>query len=370
MRIERIEIYYVVFPLIHPWKTAYGADPDVHTILVAMSSGGKTGWGETTPLYAPCYSPESSVRVYHTIREYLAPQVIGQELETAHDLLERLCHFKGNYFAKAGLEIAWWMLRAVLEDVPLHRLLGGTRQAVECGTAHGIMDNLDVLMEAIQRGIDAGYKRTKLKYSRNWGLEMLRSVRASFPKHTFHIDCNSSFTLDDLPMFQEVDRLGLAMIEQPLFHEDLVDHAKLQARLETPICLDESVRSVRDMRLAAELGACRYVNIKPPRVGGLQNAIEIHDMARDCGIPAWVGGMLESSLGRGVNVELATLGNFVYPNDIGPSSEGIKVDITDPVLEFPGPERVFVPSTVAGVPYLPSAEKLEELVRETFVLET
>ena len=260
------------------------------------------------------------------------------------------------------------MLKAVMEQKPLHQLLGGTRKVVESGTAHGIKENLDMLMEAVQKGIDEGYKRTKLKYARSWGLDMLRSVRNNFPKHTFHIDCNSAFTLEDLPMFKEVDKLHLAMIEQPLFHDDLVDHAALQAQLETPICLDESIKSVRDMRLAIELNSCRYVNIKPPRVGGLQAAIDIHDLAGDHGIPAWVGGMLESSLGTGTNVELATLDNFVYPNDIGPSSRSIREDITDPVLEFPGEQRVFTPSKVPGVPYLPVVEKLEKLTRHKFVL--
>ena len=364
-----MEVYYVVFPLIYPWRTAYGSDPDVHTILVKMGSGSHEGWGETTPLYAPCYSPESSVGVYHTIREFFAPQIVGQEFPTARDLADRLKHFKGNYFAKAGVENAWWLLKAKMEGKPLHKLLGGTRDIVESGTAHGIKENLDMLMQAIQQGIDAGYKRTKLKFARGWGLEMLKPVRANFPNHTFHIDCNSSFTFDDLSMFKEVDKLGLAMIEQPLPHDDLVDHAKLQAQIDTPICLDESIKSVRDMRLAIELKSCRYVNIKHGRVGGLQSAIDIHNMARDNGIPAWVGGMLESSLAVGISVELATLGNFVYPNDIGPSSQFIKEDITEPTLEFPGKEKVFIPSTVPGIPYLPDKAKLAAHTRDKFVLE-
>ena len=368
MRIDRIEVYYVVLPLIHPWTTAYGSDPDVHSILVKLVSGDHEGWGETTPLYEPCYSPESSVGVYHTLREYLAPQVVGRDFETARDLCEHLQHFKGNYFAKAGLEIAWWMLKAQLDGKPLHELLGGTRDVVECGTAHGIKANTDLLLEAIQEGIDDGFKRTKLKFSRDWGLDVLRAATAAFPDHTFHIDCNSSFTLDDLPMFREIDTLGLAMIEQPLHHDDVVEHARLQAAIETPVCLDESIRSVRDLRLAIELGACRYVNIKPPRVGGLQSSIDIHNLARDHGIPAWVGGMLESSLGKSVNVELATLDNFAgYPHDIGPSSHSFKEDITDPVLEFPGQARSFGPSTVPGTPCRPSMEKVERLTRERFV---
>ena len=368
MRVDRLDAYYVVFPLISPWKTAYGSDSEVHTILVRMGSGDHEGWGETTPLYAPCYSPESSVGVYHTIREYLAPQIVGREFNSARDLLNALKHFKGNPFAKAGVEIAWWMLKAVMAGQPLHKLLGGARQTVESGAAHGVKESLDDLLAAIQQGIEAGYKRTKLKFTPDWGIEVLRAVKSAFPEHVFHIDCNAGFTFDDLPLFGEVDKLGLAMIEQPLACDDLIEHARLQARLDTPICLDESIRSVRDMRLAIEIGACGYVNIKPGRVGGLQNALDIHDLARDHGIPAWVGGMLESSLGKGINVELATLENFVYPNDIAPSSRNIREDITEPTIEFPGREGILKPSVVPGVPYLPSPERLKRFTRHAFSL--
>ena len=369
MRIDRTEVYYVVFPLVYPWVTAYGADPDAHSILVKLVSGNYEGWGESGPLYAPTYSPESAVGVFHTIREYFAPQIVGQEFETARDLVDRLKHFKGNQFAKGAVEIAWWMLKASMEKKPLHKLLGGTRQVVDAGIAHGIKENLDMLMAAIQKGIDLGYKRTKLKFARGWGLEMLKPVRANFSKHTFHIDCNSSFTLDDLPMFKEVDKLGLAMIEQPLPYDDLIEHAKLQAQMQTPICLDESIKSVRDLRLAIELKSCRYVNIKHGRVGGLQSSLDIHNLARDHGIPAWIGGMLESSLAVGISVELATLENIVYPSDVGASSQFIKEDITEPTIEFPGKERVLKPSSVPGVPYLPHPKKLAQHTREKFILE-
>jgi O-succinylbenzoate synthase len=224
-------------------------------------------------------------------------------------------------------------------------------------------------MEAIQKGIDDGYKRTKLKFAKGWGLEMLKPVRANFPQHTFHIDCNSSFTLDDLPMFKEVDKLGLAMIEQPLPYDDLIEHAKLQGQMQTPICLDESIKSVRDLRLAIELKSCRYVNIKHGRVGGLQSSLDIHNLARDNGIPAWIGGMLESSLAVGISVELATLENIVYPSDVGASSQFIKEDITEPTIEFPGKERILKPSSVPGVPYLPDPKKLAKHTREKFILE-
>jgi len=307
--------------------------------------------------------------VFHTIREFFAPSIVGQEFETARDLVARLKHFKGNYFAKGAVEIAWWLLKANIEKKPLHKLLGGTRTEVEGGVAHGIKENLDMLMAAIQKGIDAGYKRSKLKFARGWALEMLKPVRSNFPKHTFHIDCNSSFTLDDLGMFKEVDKLGLAMIEQPLAHDDLLDHAKLQSQLGTPICLDESIKTVGHMHQAIALKSCRYVNIKHGRVGGLQSALDIHNVARDNGIPAWVGGMLETSIAIGVSVELGTLDNFVYPNDIGASSLFLKEDVTEPTVEFHGKEKSLKPSSVPGIPYVPTPAKLAKHTKEKFILE-
>ena len=368
MRLDRMEVYYTLsagVSLDHGLWVRPGRPQ--HSGEAGLGKPG--GLGRVGPPLRPDLFPRIGGGVYHTIREYFAPPIVGREFDTARDLVKQLKHFKGNYFAKGAVEIAWWLLKANLEKKPLHKLLGGTRTEVEGGIAHGIKENLDMLMEAIQKGIDAGYKRTKLKFARGWGLEMLKPVRANFPKHTFHIDCNSSFTLDDLAMFKEVDKLGLAMIEQPLAHDDLLDHATLQAKSATPICLDESIKSVGHMRQAIALKACRYVNIKHGRVGGLQSALDIHNLARDNGIPAWVGGMLESSVAIGVSVELGTLENFVYPNDVGASSLFLKEDLTEPTVEFPGKEKVFKPSSVPGIPYLPTRKKLAQHTREKFILE-
>jgi O-succinylbenzoate synthase len=206
--------------------------------------------------------------------------------------------------------------------------------------------------------VDRGFKRTKLKVRPGWDLEMLRVVRDAFPRHTFHIDCNSGYSLDDLPFFREVDRLGLAMIEQPLFHRDLHDHAALQRQLETPVCLDESITSLRDFELALELGSCRYLNIKMGRVGGLSVAKRLHDHARDAGIPCWVGGMLESGIGAGLGIELAGLENFTYPADLFPSDFFYRRDLTEPALVLNG-DCTFTLSAVPGTPYRPVRERVE-----------
>ncbi len=368
MKFERLEIRYVSLPLLYPWRTAYGADAEVDSVLLHVHSGSHDTWAETTPLRAPLYSPEFTWGVYTLISEFLAPVLIGQEFETADALLAALRPFKGNPFAKAGLEIAWWMLQAKIEGRPLHELLGGKQRDVEAGADFGIQDSIDMLLANIQGAFDQGFKRVKLKFGPGWDLEMLKAVRSTFPTQVFHIDCNSAYTLDDLPMFREIDRMGLAMIEQPLYYNDLLAHAELQKQLETPICLDESIKSVRDFEWAIRLGSCRVLNIKPPRVGGLSASVALHDIARDAGIPCWVGSMLESGVGMGVLIELATLPNFGYPNDLFPSPRFYVQPLTEPVTAI-NQDCTFSPSTVPGTPYVPDLAILEGTTRFKTVVE-
>lgn len=359
MLLDRIEIYHVRLPLIYPWKTAYGEDADIHSVLFRLVSGEHEGWGETTPFFTPTYSPETASTVFVLNREVFCPLLVGRHWETAGQLLDALKVFKGNPFAKAGPESAWWDLKARVEGVPLGRLLGAERERVDAGSDFGVQDSLDMLLEKIQGAVDQGFKRTKLKVRPGWDLEMLRVVRGAFPRHTFHIDCNSGYSLDDLPFFKEVDKLGLAMIEQPLFHRDLLDHAELQRQLQTPICLDESVTSERDFELALKLGSCRYLNVKIGRVGGISVAKRLHDRARDAGIPCWVGGMLESGIGAGLNIELAGLSNFTYPADLFPSAFFYREDLTEPETVL-NPDCTFSLSTVPGTPYRPVLERIRE----------
>ena len=245
---------------------------------------------------------------------------------------------------------------------------GDYTRCVIVGDYFGVQDSFDMLLGKIQGAVDQGFKRTKLKVRPGWDLEMLRIVREAFPRHVFHIDCNSGYSLDDLPFFREVDKLGLAMIEQPLFHRDLHDHAELQAQLDTPICLDESITSLRDFELALRLNSCRYLNIKIGRVGGIATAVRLHDRAREAGIPCWVGGMLESGIGAGASVELAGLGNFTYPNDLFPSAFFYREDLTEPGLVL-NPDCTFSLSTVPGTPYLPVMERVQARTIRRAILE-
>jgi len=362
MHIHAIDTYYIILPLIYPWRTAYGEDADIHTILVRMVSDDYEGWGETSPLAAPTYSPEFAMSAYTLISEWCAPMLVGKTIDTADDLLEQLSVFKGNPFAKGGIESAWWMLQAHKENKPLHELLGGKTKDVDAGADFGIQDSYDMLLEKIQSAVNAGHKRVKLKVRPGWDLEMLQVVRQTFPNLTMHIDCNSNYSLNDLELFKQIDKLYLAMIEQPLHYRDILDHAELQKKLETPICLDESVKSIRDFELALKYQACRVLNIKVGRVGGLSVAVKLHNMARDAGIPCWVGGMLESGIGSGINIELATLPNFTYPADIFPSAFFYRQDLTDPEVVM-NPGATFSPSTVPGTPYIPDMHHIECMLR-------
>ena len=362
MFIDAIEIYHVAHPLISPWRTAYGEDAEAHAVMIKMCSGNHSAWAESAPLRAPTYSPEFAGGVYLLVKEFFAPLLVGREIPSARAVLGALDAFKGNPFAKAAVEMAWWSLRSSMDEIPLYRLLGGRRQEVEVGADFGIADSIAELLDNIQGAVDDGFRRVKLKVRPGWDLEMLRQVRGHFPDFTFHIDCNSGYTLADLPLFREIDKLGLAMIEQPLFHADVYEHAQLQAQLVTPICLDESCNSVTSARQAIELNACRYMNIKPGRVGGLQNALDIHDMCAQAGIPCWVGGMLESSVGARVCLALATLENFVYPNDIFPTNRLHRQEITNEPLDLSAPGRMQA-SDVPGTPLDPLVDELKARTR-------
>lgn len=332
MKIDRIELFHVAMPLIFPWRTAYGEDAACDSVFCRITSGSLDAWGESVPFAAPCYSPEWAGGLFAVARDWLAPALLGRNIESTAELHQCLGHFKGNPFAKALFDLAWWNLHSRAQGVALHRALGATRDIVPVGADFGVRDSLDDLLNLVGGAVERGFPRIKLKFRPGWDLDMLRAVRRRFPKQTFHIDCNSGYSLHDLEMFRQIDEFGLAMIEQPLQHDDLLDHAKLQRQIATAVCLDESVSHPRHALQAIELKSCRYVNIKPGRVGGLTNAVKIHDLCRDAGIPCWVGGMLESGTGSAMCTALAMLDNFTYPADIFPSAAYYHEDLCDDPL--------------------------------------
>lgn len=361
MIIDAIELYHVAMPLIYPWRTAYGSDDVIESVLIRMQSGDAYGWGETTPLSRPSYSPEYTGGVYRVIRDILGPHVIGQDIVSGEDLNRCFPWVKGNYFAKGGLDAAWWDMHARQQNLPLWKVIGGQSNVIDVGADFGVQDSIDMLLGNIEKAVHAGFKRIKLKYCPGWDLNMIAAVRSAFPDQVFHIDCNSGYTLDALPMFKKLDAYNLAMIEQPLMHDDLVDHAELQRRIATPVCLDESITSPERTRRAIKIKACRWVNIKPARVGGITNALEVNRICIEKGIPCWVGGMLESAVGASVCKALGTLPNMKYPSDVFPSSRFYTEDLSTPEIVLSGPSQM----TLSDTPGIGAEPDPERLVRQT-----
>jgi o-succinylbenzoate synthase len=359
MKIEALDVHWVRVPLAFVWRTSYADQRVTDTILVRMEGGGHHAWGESCPVYVPAYSAEHTLATFHTLREHMAPRIIGQDLGTARDLLDRLAFIKGNEFARAALDITWWVLEARCRGLPLHRALGGGADRVAVGADFGIQDSLDILMEKIQGAVDAGFPRIKLKFRPGWDLFMVEAVRSTFPHTTFHVDCNAAYSPADTDLFRALDRHGLAMIEQPLADDgmSLVNHADLQQRIATPICLDESIQSPAHAEAAIRLKSCRVVNIKMARVGGLTASREIQARCAEHGIPCWVGGMLETAVGAAICAELATLPNFTYPADVFPSSYFYDDDLGKPEIALSGPGGIAT-STVPGIPQEPDPELL------------
>lgn len=358
MRIERIEIYHVSMPLLAPYGTAFGLEDAIESVLVRLDADGLTGWGEAASWKHPGYCAECAATQMLIARRFIVPLLLGADIASGADLQQRLACIKNNEFAKAGFDLAWWDLAAKLVGEPLWRFLGGRAPTVVAGAAFGTMERVEDLLACIERAVTAGYRRVKLKFHPGWDLFMLEAVRRAFPETVFHIDCNSAYTLDDLDMFRAIDRFDLAMIEQPLTHDDLLDHAELQTRIRTPICLDESIHTVKHAREAIRLGACRWVNIKPGRVGGITNARAIHDVCAEAGLPCWIGGMLESAIGESHMVALATLPNIHYPSDILPTDRGYARDLARPPMVHSGPSE-FRASDQPGIGVEPDPEMLE-----------
>lgn len=368
MKIDRIELFHVAMPLIYPWKTAYGEDAEIHSVLCRMDSGSFSAWGESAPLAAPCYSAEWGGGIFEVARRWLAPTLIGKEINSGDELQQLLAVYKGNHFAKAILDNTWWSLQSQISNTPLHLLLGGTRELVPVGADFGVMDSTDDLIHAIGGAVDDRFRRVKLKFRPGWDESMLKQVRRSYPDTVFHIDCNSGYRLDDKLLFKQLDQYDLAMIEQPLNHDDLLHHAELQKFISTPVCLDESIASLQLARQAIALNACRYVNIKPGRVGGLTVAKAIHDFCFEAGIPCWVGGMLESATGGALCTALATLPNFTYPADIFPSDRYYQQDLSDTAVVLSHDDENRPAIRVSEKVPVPNAQRLDQWCLQSAVI--
>ena len=344
MRIERVDLLHVRMELLHPFETSSHRKDHLDHVLVKLSSEGLVGWGESAVPTDPYYCPETTETALHVLRDYFVPAVLGQDLETPEQVLARCARVRGHNFARAGLEMAFWALLAERERRPLHALLGGTRAEILSGVSLGIEPSLGALFGRIERFLEEGYRRVKLKIKPGWDIEVVRAVRERYPDLPLMVDANSAYTLDDLDHLAQLDAFDLLMIEQPLGYDDIVDHAKLQARIKTPVCLDESIHSVDDARKALELGSARVINIKTSRLGGLLNAKRVHDLCLARGVPVWCGGMHEYGIGRAANVAIASLPGFTIPGDVSGSDKYYAEDLVDPPIlahrgAIPVPQR-------------------------------
>jgi O-succinylbenzoate synthase len=315
----------------------------------------------------PGYSYETTDTAWSVLTDFLVPGLLGREIDDARDLLAPVAWVRGHRMAKAGLEMAAWDLEARRRGVSLAELLGGRRGDVAVGVSVGIQPSDEALVEKVRGYVDEGYARIKIKIKPGRDVETLTAVRTEFPDLPMMADANSAYSLQDVARLRALDGLGLMMIEQPLAYDDLLDHSRLQREIETPICLDESIRSVRDAELALDLGAGRIINIKPGRVGGFAQAKAIHDLCRDRGIPVWCGGMLESGVGRAHNVALASLPGFTLPGDISASRRYWERDIVEPEFVMTGGTMQVPPGPGIGVAV--REDEFPELTRRVQVFE-
>ena len=328
--VEAIEMRLVRLPLNEPFETSFGSIDSRLIFIVRLVADGLSGWGEIVAAEEPRYSYETVGTACHVIRDYLAPALMSRPLSNLKDLARRFTPFRGHNMAKAGLELAYMDLLAKTGGQSLSQLIGGTLSRIPVGVSLGIQPTLERLLERVDRYLSLGYQRIKLKIKPGWDVDVVREVRRHHPTIVLSVDANSAYTLEDQNHLKALDDFGLLMIEQPLDHDDLIDHAKLQTAIATPICLDESITSLRRAEHALALGSCRIINIKIGRVGGYSQALGIHDLCYSEGIPVWCGGMLESGIGRAHNIALASLPGFSLPGDISASSRYFKRDVITP----------------------------------------
>jgi O-succinylbenzoate synthase len=331
MNINTVEMREIRLRLVHFFETSFGRTIERRILLVrVIDADGAEGWGECTAGEGPFYSEEWVDSAWEATRLFLAPMVLGREVETASEVFGLMRRVRGNRMAKAAIETACWDLEARRAGVPLWRHLGGVQSEIPCGVSIGIQDSHAQLLEKIEHELSDGYQRIKIKIKPGWDREVVEAVRARFPDVLLMVDANSAYTLEDAAMLRALDEYDLMMIEQPLAYDDREDHAKLQKQIRTPVCLDESVRSAEDARKAIEAGACRIVNVKLGRVGGHFEAARVESICREGGVPVWCGGMLESGIGRAHNVAMATLRGFMLPGDVSASARYWAEDIIEP----------------------------------------
>jgi O-succinylbenzoate synthase len=329
MKINQINLFHLRMPLVSAFETSFGRIHTRDCVLVEALADGLVGYGECPADFDPGYSYETVGTAWHILKDFLVPAILDQEIIAAKDLQLKMAFVRGHLMAKAGLEMALWDLLGNAQGKSLKEMLGGVHQKVEVGVSVGLQDSPARLAEAVQAYLSLGYQRVKIKIKPGRDVGDARSVRTEFPQLRLQVDANSAYSLESATSLIPLDELGLLLIEQPLAEDDLWDHSQLQAKFHTPICLDESITSLRLARQALEMKSCRVINIKPGRVGGLSQGLAIHDLCHSMGIPVWCGGMLETGVGRASNLAMASLPGFTLPGDISATDRYYQEDITN-----------------------------------------
>jgi len=354
--------------LLTPFETSFGKTELRRIVLVEVDADGVSGWGESTAGETPFYSYETLETAWHILRDHIWPLVRDTEIGSASEIFDRLAPIRGHNMAKAALETAMWDAEAKQKNLPLAKLLGGTREEIPCGVSIGIKASTRDLITTVEKELAAGYQRIKIKIKPGLDVEPVRALRGRFPRIRLMVDANSAYSLEDVPLLKQLDAFYLMMIEQPLGWDDIFAHAQLQRQLETPICLDESIHDAGQALAAIEMGACRIINIKLGRVGGHTCARRMHDVCKAKAVPVWCGGMLESGIGRAHNIAMSSLENFSLPGDVSASRRYWEEDIIEPEVEVSRQGLIRVPAG-PGIGYTPRLDRIEALTKRREVLE-
>lgn len=370
--LERVELREIELPLKSAFETSFGRTTRRRILIVRVfDKSGASGYGECVAAEGPFYNHETVDTAWLITAKYVGPLLTRARVETAREVNTALAPIRGNQMAKAGVEAAIWDLEAKLAGLPLWQHLGGVRNEINCGVSIGLQETTETLVDKVAHELESGYQRIKIKIKPGRDVQLVQAIRARFPDITLSVDANSAYSLNgDLGLVKQLDQHNLLMIEQPLAPGDLVDHAKLQREIKTPICLDESVCSLSDARHADELGSCRIINIKLGRVGGHTEVQLIQDYAIKHGIPVWCGGMLEAGIGRAHNIAVSTLPGFTLPGDVSASSRYWEEDIIEPAVTVSRHGTIKAP-TAPGIGYVVNETRIEALTvrRETVRLE-
>jgi len=344
MIIERIDLFHIKIPLLLPFETSYGRDDDMEKLLLKVYTPDMVTYAECVAETTPTYSYETIGTAREILKKYLFPLVLGKEIDGPEEYCRMVSWVRGHEMARSALENSVWILKALEKGVSLAQLLGGTATKIVSGVSIGIQDTVESLVDLVGSYLEKGYPRIKIKIKPGKDIQFIEGVRKRYPDIALMVDANNAYSLDDIDILKEFDRYNLTMAEQPLDYDDIIDHARLRTLIETPICLDESIHSPYFARVAAELNACQIINIKQARVGGLRAAKIVHDLCMEHNIGVWCGGMMETGIGRAVNIALTTLANFIYPSDISASDRYWERDIIEQPFVLNTDGTIDVPS--------------------------